>query len=380
MTSNREKNKASKSRRPIKQQDLIILRNAIKDNPSLHNRAFTAEELARSLRKTSSWIYERYDEGLIAQECLAMFPNAPIEVRKEWKSRVLNCQSPEGFTILIKNKKEKTEQRFTIDKEKVVKSTARLSHPVAKQFAQVHEERKVHIAVPVTEEEALIEKVRDAYILAPVGEMPNLRALMIEFGIIDKLGRPLMFKSITEQSIRRVSQRDDWRGQRLNHVYATFDVIPDEMRLAAAVRNFELHKMMYQQLKVANVQLMQYNQTGRVKSGDGTTELLKVPTISDIAMAAEVMRRMVDGSGNVNILIQQMQGAQKAGQGETDSMSVTLKRYASKLGSMTPEQLEGELAKMESLRQLVQSDQLTQAETIEAEVRAQEEGTSDDAT
>lgn len=357
------KKKLSKTRNPIRPQDIADLKVVLRQTPSLANRVFSDLELARAMRKTEDWILRHLDPMTIAQSCLEVFPKAPLSVKKVWSYQVSRASEEMmgDVKVSIRNS-DATKEEYSIPKEKIKKTSRDLAGAI-KGKAKVETNQKVLVDVQVTEIESVLDKVRDAFILAPMGDLPSIRSILVEFGIIDaRSGKSLML-GLTENEVRRRANQEDWRGARVNHLYTTFDVIPDEMRLAAAVRNFELHKMMYHRLKAANGMMAQYERSGIVKSIDGSTTLDRVPTLSDIAATAEVMRRMVDGSGNINILIQQIQGQQKSGV-EGDAINNEVRKHMARLAGMNPAQLEEEVAKMERLRTLIHNDQIIDAEII----------------
>jgi hypothetical protein len=358
-----KKVRSNKTRKAIRPQDVEDLKVILKFT-SLYNTIFHKDDLAQAMRKTTAWLDRNLDDATIAQACLEVFKDAPVNVRKHWHMELKKALAvlDSNVTVKVGSKDGKTE-KFTVKKEQTKKTTKNIGSLVAP--TKVSSEKKVFVDAKADEVEVILDKVRDAYVLAPVGDLPNIRSILVEYGVIDNKTGNSLLHGINEKMVRIRASQEDWRGSRMAHLYTTFDVIPDEMRLAAAVRNFELHKMMYQRMKSANILLAQYERSGVVKSLDGTTTLDRIPTLSDMAATAEVMRRMVDGSGNIQILIQQIAGQQQKATGEADAINTEVRKHMSRLANMNAAQLELEVEKMERLRSLIHSDQILEAEVID---------------
>jgi hypothetical protein len=339
-------------------------------HPEHRGRVVKISELTRKLGCAKSTFYENIGNVTLAQEWLTINQDAPTDAKLYYKNMLdeglKKVQADVEVTIGNKGGRGGREsgKRFFVPKDVATIKAARASDMLRRTengkqkrieletgvtVRQITTETKM---VEVSERDALIQRVRDAYVLAPMGELPNVREIMQEYGILDSKGNPT--QGVTEDDVREVMQIEDWKNERLSHLHRTQDLIMDEVKMVSMVRALEVQKMLFNEAKVIHRQNMQYHNTGRVKTLDGAGTLPYEADSGTLAGLAEVMRRMVDGGLNINILVNQFGGGDAQTKGS--QISMVSRAYIARLGAMSPEDLAKESERFVALANMLDGE------------------------
>lgn len=131
------------------------------------------------------------------------------------------------------------------DKHPAAESTGSL--PASTAADQARPGLALHV---VTEQElearaaASINEIRHAFIHAPAGEHPNATRMMQSRGLLDANGQAT--GPITEGKIRDLMEAEDWRGQRLEYLRQTYEVLPEEVELLNIQTMMNLQRMLFE--------------------------------------------------------------------------------------------------------------------------------------
>jgi len=350
------------------ENSLEILRNILY-HPDFKGTIITTPALCKVLNKSRSYYYKYIGPIMFAQEWLKANEDAPAKAKTYYEKMLKNgiCKKNMGEVVRIQqsenSKVRKEEQIFYASSEEIRKTfrTITKTNNHGKQLVATVEkpanENRVEI-VQLTEEEKNIESIRDAYVTAQLGDTPNVTKIIQDLNLEAKLD---------EEKVRQVMATEDWKGQRASHLHRYLDLVPDEVNMMASVRTIETHKMLYQHIRILHRQHMQYYQTGRVTSMDGSVDLKFSPDPSLISTLAEVMRRMVDGTSSVNVFINNgkaspggsgggsMSGSAIKSGGDIGDMTIANRKYLSRLSDMSEEELVNELRSFEKLQKLIEA-------------------------
>jgi len=321
----------------------------ILSHPDQRGRVVRPTEIYRMLKMTKPSFYRNLGPMILAQEWLTINQDAPIDAKLHYQE-MLKKEVNEMETEFAVQTKDKT---LHISREEARKKTVAMSTILTRNIgdnknaigsikqlgAKTVETTKTTVLKPASEKEVIIRRIRDSFILAAIGEMPNVTRIMKEFGLLDQKN-PV----VTEDEVRKVMVEEDWKGARSEQLYRTMDMIPEEVKMITMTRNVEAQKILFDEMKLLHRNNRQYYTTGRVKSLDGSTDLNWTPDAGTMAGIAEVMRRMVDGGNNINILINQF--GETKGKG---SMTLVSRAYLSKLSEFNPDELRDEISRFEEL-------------------------------
>ncbi|MGZ3773009.1 MAG: hypothetical protein ACXVCY_04485 [Pseudobdellovibrionaceae bacterium] len=358
-------NRRNNGAKPKSKLDRVLGLRDFLARPENRGRKISNGELARHFNKSAQWIKRTFGEGTIAQEWLTANQDAPLDVKVFYQDRMnksLNEIDPKDIEVRT------GEKTFFVSKEQAKETTIKVASTIktipqtAITVVNVGSESK-----QVTEQDMLIDKIREAYVLAPIGEMPNISKMMIEFGLLSKQGVPL--KNITEEQVRLRMIEEDWKSQRSDYLYKTLDIIPDEIKLVAMVRNVEINKMLFNEMKHIHRMNQQYYANGKAMSIDKTREIEWRPDPGSIATIAEVMRRMMDGGGNVNILNINQFGEGGGNKGQAN-ISPVVRTYLARIQKLNTEDMVQEVSQFE---QLIESINAPSDKVTRKDLEAQDE-------
>jgi len=334
--------------------------------PQNRGRVIRVSEVVEALAKSRAWFYKYLGQASFAQEWLQINQDAPIDAKIHYQSMINRELGDIEAPATVQVDEADGRKEFFVSKEEAKKKTTNLTSRIeAAAPARVIEQRTQVVVVAATAEEKIIERVRDRYTLAALGDIPAISAIMKDLGLTKSDGTAS--GTVTEEMVRKVMIAEDWRGQRRDYLHRTMDVIPDEVKLVSLVRNVEVHRMLHTEIKLLHRAHVQFYQEGRATTvGRGPNGQ---PTVLDnfrpdhgtVAGLAEVMRRMVDGGGNVNILINNGQlGAAAVGggavTGQANALSLMSRKYLGKLNDMKPEELADEIERLDALTRLLTAD------------------------
>lgn len=332
---------------PDKRKSGTELVRKILSEPEYRGRHVRVSELIRALKKSKSWFYESVGTAALAQEWLSVNQDAPLDVKVKYEAMLkdsLNELQPD-------TKVKAGGKEFYVTKEEAQQKAVKISgafrnkHAKASIKGEIVQEIKKTAVVPADKNAATIERIRNQYVLATLGDLPNVGKIMKDFGLIDQQGRPTT--ELTEDMVRQVMLEENWKQLREDHLHRTFDVLPDEIKFVTLMRNVETQRMLYDEIKTLHRNNMQYYGTGQVKSLDGQKVLDYEPDPGVVAGLAEIMRRMVDGGGNINVLIQNNYGG--GGAGRNSNASIMTNQFIAHLNKLSPDELKEEISRMEAL-------------------------------
>lgn len=327
-------------------------------HPSNRGRVIRQEEMAQLLDKSRRWVNKYIGNMEVAQEWLQANPDAPLDAKvyyQEMLNKALGGQT-EDVKIVARGENGKKEFKATkqVAQETLSKITYNIPGGERNKQAQVSitETSNQVVVVNATEEEKILQRVRDAFVLAAPGDMPSISKIMLDFGLVNKDGTAT--GKVDEHMVRQAMGREDWKQLRTDHLHNTLDLVPDEVKMVSLIRNVDAQRFLFNELKMMHRNNQQFYAKGEVRTLDGATRIDWTPDPSAMAGVAEVMRRMLDGGGNVNIMINQF-GAGKGGGGP----SLVSRNYLQKLGGMTPEELADEVTKIENLSRVLNQERET---------------------
>lgn len=344
--------------------------------PEQRGRIVKNTEVCRALRVSVPWFDLRVGTIRLAQEWLTINQDAPLDAKAHYHGILERGIGQIETEARIKVKTRGGKREFFVSREsaqKVTEQVGKIAAPVKGAAAKIEETVRTNEMAPVNPKELVIQRVREAYCMAPLGAMPNVSRIMRDLGLIDKEGRAQNPQGITEEEVRAVMAEEDWKGDRQKFLHQTLDVVPDEIRLITMMRNVETQKILFDEIKMQNHMNNQYRLHGRVMSlqrdKDGNqVEIDHKPDPGVIAGLAEVMRRMVDGGGNVNIMINQFGRSEGGAEDPTKQLSLVSKRYLGRLASLSADQVKLEIERFDSLRRLLeQGNRTVSLDEIEAE-------------
>lgn len=338
------------------------------EDPKNKNRNITITEAAAALNRKANWFRVTVGCATFAQIYLEMNPDCGASVRTYYESMIERekARAEANMTLNINVGDKRMTTKIDADS---VKSKLAVLDDLASVKSSQHDSVLVKALEPVNQSpnEQAIARIREKYIGAPIGEMPTIDGIMREYGLLDKDGRPTT--SLSEVEVRRRALDENWNDERKSSLHRRWDVIDDEVKMVTTMRNLDVQKTIFQTIKLVSRAVTQYYTTGVVTSvqPDPVTgrhrELSIIPDPNVIAGLAEVMRRMTDSNKEINIQINQFNNIDQ-------SNSLFIKQYASRLASLSHQDLEQEIEKIVKIRSVLDDkfqDALL-AEAIEAEV------------
>jgi len=349
-----------------KQKNVERLRELL-TQPEYRGRKVKPAEIIHKLGRSREWFYRYIGNTTLAQEWLAINQDASLDLKAHYKSILDKAVETEQAEVTVISHGKNGERQHYVSRQEAQEKTKKI-HNAIKNSAPSTDLKiveKTEKNVPVTEEEAIINRIREAYVMAPVGDTPNIGKIMTDFGLVDRQGKPTRGE-LTESAVRAKAIAEDWRAQRTEFMYRTFDLIPEEIKMISMIRNVEVQKTLYNEIKAVHRLNLQVYQTGQAKSFDGKVTLAHSPDPGVLASLAEVMRRMVEGGGNVNIQINQFGAGGREDKGAISAMS---RAYMARLAAMDENQVKEEIERFEKLVDMLgdRPEENLTIEKIEAE-------------
>lgn len=274
--------------------------------------------------------------GVISQAWLERYVDAPIQLREKWMITAEKYLSNEQLEVVVKK---------VGTFKPAIQEVTRISHTGAGKIMRTDKEVCM---IGQSEADQIIGEIRSEYILARTGSMPSIEGIMKAKGLLNIDNTPT--GPVTEEMVRNKMVSEDWRKSRSDHIYRTFDLIPEEVKIASMKQNIEVQKMLFQTVQVLHKEFMEYHSTGKVTALKDKEKILHVePNAGTIAGVAETMRRMVDGTTNINILIQD--NGEKNQQG--DGVSLVARAYMARIANMDESSLRQEIERMEKMARVI---------------------------
>ena len=336
--------------------------NAFLTLSAQRGRVVSQAEAIRALNISRQTFNRLIGNMNFAQTWFQVNPDGPLDAKVHYNGMIdefvnendkdVYVRMPHGTAHIIKSKASRASEVVAVASKSSGNTTEKAKNVVLPVDKLTVEQKPS--TVPATQADVIIQRIREAYVMAPPGDMPNVSKIMKEFGMVD--GTP---NQVTEDEVRLVMIKEEWKAARTSQLHKTMDMIPDEIKMVTAIRNVEAQKMLFEEMKAVHRNNRQFYSKGQVTSLDGSTVINWTPDPTSVAAIAEVMRRMVDGGGNINILINQFgKGSEGAAAG---AMSLVTKQYLSKLTEMNPEQLKIEIDQFEALNRALtgQVDQMS---------------------
>lgn len=355
----------------------------ILSHPEQRGRVVKPTEIIRKMGTSKGTFYRYIDQVQLAQTWLEINQDAPLDAKAHYKNMLdeglKGLEADVSVTVGRKQGSNNGGKKFYVEKEQARIIASRAAEMigrdpetdkarVANANVTVREVKKETEMVEVDAKAKMLSQLREAFIMAPLGDMPDIGKMMRDFGLIDSQGNAT--GDLTLAEVRNVAIEEEWKQDRAMHLHRSLDIIPEEVKAITMVRNLEVQKLMFQEIKLIHRMNAQYYNTGQVKSLDGTKILEYSPDHGVIAGMAEVMRRMVDGGSNVNILINQF--GDRSVNGGAPSVSMVTRSYLKELAEMDPATIEAESRKFEALSRMLADD--TQGKISIEQIEAQERG------
>ncbi len=123
----------------------------------------------------------------------------------------------------------------------------------------------------------VIGSIRQAFITAPVGDMPTISKLMCQRGLLDENGRPT--GTVTESDIREVMREENWKQRRVDWLYETCDLVPEEIQLRSFLWSVEIEKILFHTIQLQHRATARYFQSGKTacqRPADVTSPTCKI--------------------------------------------------------------------------------------------------------
>lgn len=288
-------------------------------------------------------------------------------------------EAKEHYALIVKREMHDAEKDVTLEfktanegKKKVTITKTELQRTVKNYVEHAKEGEKSKVIgravstelvvkkADVDPDEATIDRIRELYVSAPVGEMPSIRAIMIDVGLLADNGKPL--GELTEAKVRQKMLEENWRKDRNDWIWQYMDIIPDEVKLTTLMRTIEVQKILYNQIKILNRQNSEYAAKGFVTTLDGKN-IIKgfVPDPVAVGSLAEVMRRIT--SGNEAAIQINFHGGQGAVKGRSDgslevetsdgTLTLVNRRYVNTISTMSEQDIEKEIERLDGLSDLL---------------------------
>jgi hypothetical protein len=325
----------------------------------------TPKDYCTKKKRTRQWFQQGIGNLLFAQLALEANQDSPLPVKIYYESMInkslAKYNSETVFATSSTIFQEQRQHQFVVSKDQLMQELINVKSDTSGEPVAILRTRDTERTTAfVSENDALLKRVRDEYIMAPLGDTPDIGEICKRVGI-----------KLRTQDVRKIALDENWRAERSNYLHQSLDLVPEEVKLVTMLRTVETHKMLYQHIKILHRQHMQYYNTGRVVSVDGTTDLKFRPDPGAISALAETMRRIVDGSSSVNILINNqanktqigsINGVTAALPGDTVDASLLTRKYVQQVIKMTPEELEKEIDNLTKLRELVENKTVIDAE------------------
>lgn len=314
----------------------------------------TSKDYYLAREKTKQWFYQMIGNLFFYQTALEANQKSEIEVRAFYDNQISKALSKFKSSIVVETAgaltPEEKSTQFLVSRDDVVRKLIKIkSQTTSAKIMEIKLQEPKRITSYVSEADALLKRVHDEYVLAPLGDTPDIEEIAKRIKI-----------DVMPQEIRKIAHSENWRAERASYLHQSLDLVPEEIKLVAMLRTVDVHKMLYNHIKILHRQHMQYYQTGRVLSLDGTSDLKFRPDPGAISALAETMRRIVDGSSSVNILINnQLKNTGLIGasedlvSSEEKDSSLLTKKYVSQLIKMSPDEIEKEIENLSKLRALV---------------------------
>ena len=339
-------NRRNNGAKPKSKADRLLGLRDYLARPDNRARKITYGELAKHFNKSAQWVKRNIGEAEIAQEWLTANQDAPLDLKVHYQgllSKNLDVIDAKDVEVIAGDK------TYFVSRETAKETTKRISSQIknvghaAVNTLTIDQETK-----QVSKDDMVINRIREAYVNAPVGDMPGIHKIMVEFGLLSPTGVPT--SSVTEEMVRSRMIEEDWKSQRSDALYKTLDIIPDEIRLTAMVRNVEMQKILFNEAKSIHRNNTQYYLNGKVVAGaDRSKEIEWKPDAGGIATIAEVLRRMTDGGGTVNILnVNQFGGEGSSSKGQSNISPVT-RTYLARIQKMDVEDMIKEISQFDQL-------------------------------
>lgn len=365
----------------VTDKKLQVQKNAVIEylnRPENKGKRISINRLANECGMAMNTMKRRLGMAWVVEQWMAINPDAPERVKAYFRNLAVtdnNYSQDNPDEVIVTRKNPETgaqeKKRFSVPMEKASVMTANLSRGVREAMKEDPDigraEVKVELAKtkPIAKQadefEFELHRIKEAFVTAEMGTIPNIRRIMVDFGILDKSGKPALGspKELTEDFVRRRMLEENWKGERERWLHRTFDVLPDEIRMVTIVRNLEVQKLLYDEIKLLHNANMKYYVTGKVTTVDGKKELEGYrPDHAVIAALAETMRRMTMSDGvAINILVQNHKS--------TDSgpvnplLSVLPRSVINEFASMDLDTLKREVEKYQALNTMLQKGEIT---------------------
>lgn len=323
------------------------------------DRVISPQQYYDAAKKSRQWFSKCVGRMFFAQCALEANQKSRLEVKVYYEDMLARCMSRFNSETVLEITAaltdEKRNNRYLVSRQTMIDSLSKIASDdtgdVIATLASKAPMRKIDY---VGESEARFKRVHDEYVMAPLGETPNIG------DIVNKVGEG----KLHVDDVRKTAVDENWRAERANYLYQSLDLVPEEVKLVTMLRTVEVHKLLYTHIKILHKMHMDYYKSGRVRSLDGTSDLKFSPDPGSISGLAETMRRLVDGSSSVNIMINNQGKAQGAAgaldehgmqiAGSNDGRaSLMTKKYLTQLNKMSAEEIEAEIDNLTKLRRLV---------------------------
>lgn len=367
-----------------KKESLFQLRKLL-NHPNYAGRVVKPSELIRKMKIPSSTFYKHINKVTLAQEWLAANQDAPLDAKRHYeyvlREGMENLDSQMSVHVNGSNKSKA--RAFTAEKVSKQIPLAGTSHALRagkkqeslKLNAQVTMKKTVEDTemVELSKVDGIIQSIKEAFVLAALGEMPDIKAIMKEYGLLDSQGNAT--GEVTEAMVREKMVQDDWKYERELYLYRSFDIVQAEIDMVALQRNLEVHRALFNEIKIIHRMNIQYYQTGVVKTLDGSKIIEDYkPDHGTMAGMSEVMRRMLEGGTKFNIMVNNF----NKGSEEQQSVNQANRELLQKIAGMSVEELEEETRRLEVLGSMLVND--TSGKITIEDIEAQERGQVIDVT
>lgn len=345
--------KKTKKEKPTPQDKTEKMLRKLLTDPQYKGRVIRPAEIIRALRISKPTFYRNIGYLKLAQEWLVINQDAPLDAKEHYKNMLdteMQKIAPDLKVHYQSNQDERKE--FFVPKETVKEKIVHAAAVKKSKAISVKSQTTELVSTELSKKDMILHRIKNAYVLAPSGTLPSIQKIMEDFGLINDKGEAT--SEVTESDVRQVMVEEDWKRDRAHYLHSTLDVIQDEVKIVTMMRNLELHRMLFEEAKLVARNNRQFFSQGHVKTLDGNSVIEGfTPDHGVIAGLAEVMRRMVDGGGNINILINQFGGEGGSAGQSGSAISLIARMYMKRLADMTEEEVAEEISKFESLSQML---------------------------